>query len=210
VIRDTIAKMNMVAIGRVVLKRREHIIALETRGRGLVGLTLRYPYEVRDEKLYFDDIPEVKLPKDMLDLAAHIVETKSGHFDPAQFEDQTPQTRHRLSDRVQANTAYDVWSAGKNGRKLNHLLSRYRPPRSCQRKASSFSRSIHPNAYLIWLLKGPSQREARPPAKQRQHPTTGLKVIDDAATRPVAETIGVHGVATCMRWRCNQSGNRVS
>ena len=88
VIRDTIAKMSMVAIGRVVLTRREHIIALELRGRGLVGLTLRYPYEVRDEKLYFEDIPEVKLPKDMLDLATHVVQTKSGHFDPSQFEDR--------------------------------------------------------------------------------------------------------------------------
>ena len=88
VIRDTIAKMSMVAIGRVVLTRREHIIALESRGRGLVGLTLRYPYEVRDEKLYFEDIPEVKLPKDMLDLATYVVQTKSGHFDPSQFEDR--------------------------------------------------------------------------------------------------------------------------
>jgi DNA end-binding protein Ku len=49
-----------------------------------VGTTLRDPYEVRDEKLYFEDLPELKLPKDMLDLAAHIVETKSGHFDPSQ------------------------------------------------------------------------------------------------------------------------------
>jgi DNA end-binding protein Ku len=88
VIRDTIAKMNMVAIGRVVLTRREHIIALEARGRGLLGLTLRYPYEVRDQKPYFEDIPELNLPKEMLDLAVHIVQTKSGHFDPAQFEDR--------------------------------------------------------------------------------------------------------------------------
>jgi DNA end-binding protein Ku len=88
VIRDTIAKMNMVAIGRVVLTRREHIIALEARGRGLLGLTLRYPYEVRDEQPYFEDIPEMKTPKDMLDLATHIVRTKSGHFNPAQFEDR--------------------------------------------------------------------------------------------------------------------------
>ena len=78
----------MVAVGRVVLARREHVIALEPKGRGLVGTTLRYPYEVRDEKPYFEDIPELKLPKDMLDLAAHIVETKSGHFDPSQFEDR--------------------------------------------------------------------------------------------------------------------------
>jgi DNA end-binding protein Ku len=88
VIRDTIAKMNMVALGRVVLTRREHIIALEARGRGLLGLTLRYPYEVRDEQPYFEDIPDLKLPKEMLDLATHIVQTKAGHFDPAQFEDR--------------------------------------------------------------------------------------------------------------------------
>jgi hypothetical protein len=88
VIRDTIAKLNMVALGRVVLARREHVIALEPKGRGLVGTTLRYPYEVRDEKPYFEDIPELKLPKEMLDLAAHIVHTKSGHFDPSQFEDR--------------------------------------------------------------------------------------------------------------------------
>jgi len=88
VIRDTIAKMNMIALGRVVLTRREHIIALEPRGRGLLGLTLRYPYEVRDEQPYFEDIPDLKLPKEMLDLATHIVQTKTGHFDPAQFEDR--------------------------------------------------------------------------------------------------------------------------
>jgi len=88
VIRDTIAKMNMVALGRVVLTRREHIIALEARGRGLLGLTLRYPYEVRDEQPYFEDIPDLKLPKEMLDLATHIVQTKAGHFAPAQFEDR--------------------------------------------------------------------------------------------------------------------------
>ena len=88
VIRDTIAKLNMVALGRVVLTRREHVIALEPKGRGLLGLTLRYPYEVRDEASYFEDIPDLNLPKEMLDLATHIVNTKSGHFDPSQFQDQ--------------------------------------------------------------------------------------------------------------------------
>ncbi len=80
--------MNMAALGRVVLTRREHVIALEPRGRGLLGLTLRYPYEVREEKPYFEDIPELKLPKDMLDLASHIIDSKSGHFDPSRFEDR--------------------------------------------------------------------------------------------------------------------------
>ena len=88
VIRDTLGKLNMVALGRVVLTRREHVIALEPKGRGLLGMTLRYPYEVRDEQSYFEDIPELKLPKEMLDLATHIVNTKSGHFDPSHFEDR--------------------------------------------------------------------------------------------------------------------------
>jgi DNA end-binding protein Ku len=78
----------MVAIGKVVFTSREHIIALEARGNGLLGITLRYPYEVRDEKDYFDDIPDEKIPKDMLDLATHIVKTKEGHFDPSKFDDQ--------------------------------------------------------------------------------------------------------------------------
>jgi DNA end-binding protein Ku len=77
----------MVALGRVVFTSREHVIAIEPRGKGLLGVTLRYPYEVRSEDQYFEDIPDEKIPKDMLQLAAHIVKTKSGHFKPQQFED---------------------------------------------------------------------------------------------------------------------------
>ena len=82
VIREAIRKEGMVAIGKVVFTSREHIIALEARGKGLLGITLRYPYEVRKEADYFDDIPDEKIPKDMLELASHIVETKTGHFEP--------------------------------------------------------------------------------------------------------------------------------
>jgi DNA end-binding protein Ku len=87
VIRETVRAMNKVAIGRVVLTNREHIIALEPLGKGLMGTLLRYPYEVRSEKEYFEDIQDVKITKDMLDLAKHIVEQKSGSFEPEEFED---------------------------------------------------------------------------------------------------------------------------
>ena len=66
---------------------REHVIALEPRGKGLMGTLLGYPYEVRDEDEYFEDIPAGHVTKDMLDLAKHIVQTKSGHFKPEKFED---------------------------------------------------------------------------------------------------------------------------
>ena len=87
VIRETIRSLDKVALARVVLTNREHVIALEAHDKGLVGMLLRYPYEVRDAAEYFDDIQDVKITKDMLDLAKHIVEKKSGHFEPERFED---------------------------------------------------------------------------------------------------------------------------
>jgi DNA end-binding protein Ku len=88
VIRETIREMAKVAIGRVVRTNREHIIALEPLDKGLMGTLLRYPYEVRDPQEYFDEIQDVKVTKDMLDLATHIVNQKSGRFEPDKFEDQ--------------------------------------------------------------------------------------------------------------------------
>lgn len=88
VIREAIRKEGMVALGRVVFTNREHVIALEARDQGMMGVTLRYPYEVRDQADYFDAVEDEKIPKDMLDLAIHIVNTKKGHFHPEKFEDQ--------------------------------------------------------------------------------------------------------------------------
>jgi DNA end-binding protein Ku len=87
VIREAIRKEGMVALGTIVFTSREHVIALEPRENGMVGVTLRYPYEVRNSAEYFEDIEDEKVPKDMLDLAVHIVETKRGEFEPQKFED---------------------------------------------------------------------------------------------------------------------------
>jgi DNA end-binding protein Ku len=87
VIREAIRKEGMVALGTIVFTSREHVIAVEPRDNGMVGVTLRYPYEVRDPAEYFEDIEDEKVPKDMLDLAVHIVETKRGEFEPQKFED---------------------------------------------------------------------------------------------------------------------------
>ena len=96
VIPETIRSLDQVAIGRVVLTNREHVIALKARDKGLMGMLLRYPYEFRDAAEYFDDIPE-----DMLDLAKHIVETKAGHFEPAKFEDHYESALHELLQKKQ-------------------------------------------------------------------------------------------------------------
>jgi Ku protein len=88
VIRDAMKDKDRVALARIVLTNREHIIAIEPLGKGLLGITLRYPYEVRDEREYFDDIKNPKISKDMIELASHILDSKAAHFDPSKFKDQ--------------------------------------------------------------------------------------------------------------------------
>ena len=88
VIRDAMKDQDRVALARIVLTNREHIIAIEPLGKGLLGTTLRYPYELRDEDDYFDDIKNPKISKDMVELASHILDTKAAHFDPSKFEDE--------------------------------------------------------------------------------------------------------------------------
>ncbi len=87
VIRDAMRAKKMVGLARVVLTRREHVVMLEPFDKGLLATTVRYPYEIRDQADYFSDIPDLKLPAEMMQLAAHIVDTKAGHFDPKSFED---------------------------------------------------------------------------------------------------------------------------
>jgi DNA end-binding protein Ku len=102
VIREAIKKEGMVAIAKIVFTSREHVIALEARGKGMLGVTLRYPYEIRKQQEYFDDIPDEKIPNDMLDLATHIVATKAGHFDPDKFEDRYEDALKDLIKQKQA------------------------------------------------------------------------------------------------------------
>jgi DNA end-binding protein Ku len=87
VIRDAIREKGLVALGRVVVSRREYVVMLEAFEKGLLATTLRYAYEVREPAAYFEDIPDLKLPAEMKQLAAHILDTKAAHFEPTKFTD---------------------------------------------------------------------------------------------------------------------------
>src|SRR5215468_9338829 len=102
VIRDAMREKKMVGLGRVVLSRREHVVMLEPFDKGVLATTLRYDYEVRNQAEYFRDIPDLKLPDEMLKLAAHIVETKAGHFDPKAAEDHYEKALIELLKNKQA------------------------------------------------------------------------------------------------------------
>lgn len=102
VIRDAMEKEDLAGLARVVVYRRERLLLLRPRGKGLLATALRYRNEVRDEKDYFDEIDDKKVPADMLKLAVHILETKKGHFKPEKFEDRY---ENALLDMIKAKQA---------------------------------------------------------------------------------------------------------
>jgi DNA end-binding protein Ku len=135
VIRETVRSMNKVAIGRLVLTNREHIVALEPLGKGLMGTLLRYPYEVRSESEYFDDIQDVKVTKDMLDLAKHIVEKKSGSFEPDKFEDHYESALTDLINKKRSGIRPTAKATPKTGGNVINLMDALKRSLANERQA---------------------------------------------------------------------------
>ena len=108
VIRDAMTRKKMVGIGRVVLNRRERMLMLAPRNRGMLATTLRYPYEVRQDAEYFESIGDVKLPAEMLEIAQEIISRKSGHFQPDKFTDRYEEAVVGMLRAKQAGQAFTV------------------------------------------------------------------------------------------------------
>jgi DNA end-binding protein Ku len=102
VIRDAMKDQDRVALARIVLTSREHVMAIEPFGKGLLGTTLRYPYEMREAEDYFEDIKTPRITKDMIALARHILDTKAAHFDPSTFKDSYEEALKALVRRKAA------------------------------------------------------------------------------------------------------------
>ncbi|GGF67712.1 non-homologous end joining protein Ku [Azorhizobium oxalatiphilum] len=87
-LRDGMRKAKVAALARTVLFRRLRTVLIRPHGSGLIGTTLNFDYEVRSAEQAFEDLPEVKVEGEMLDLAQHIIATKTGEFDPRTMDDR--------------------------------------------------------------------------------------------------------------------------
>jgi DNA end-binding protein Ku len=87
-IRDGMAAAHVVAIARTVLFRRVRSVLIRGHDKGMIANTLNFDYEIRSSDEAFSELPAVRVDAEMLDLALHIIETKSGRFDPEKFDDR--------------------------------------------------------------------------------------------------------------------------
>ena len=141
VIREAMHKEDLAGLARVVIYRREHLLLLRPRGKGLLATTLRYKAEVRDEHEYFDDIPNVKVPADMVKLATHILESKKGHFDPDKFEDRYETALNSLIKAKRAGKAPPVLAEPRQSNVINLMDALRRSAQGDRRRPASERRN---------------------------------------------------------------------
>jgi Ku protein len=147
VIRDAMKRQDKVALARIVLSNREHVIALKPLGKGMLGTTLRYPYELRDENDYFEDIPNPNVSKDMVDLATHILDGKSATFDPDKFEDKYETALKALVKRKAAGKTVEVPESESTPRNVVDLMDALRQSLGKTGKSGAKSRKRKAKAY---------------------------------------------------------------
>ncbi len=136
VIREAMRGKGMVALARVVLAKRERVIMLQPWDKGLMGTTLRYPYEIRDAKEYFDDIPNVKVAPDMLKLAEHILQSKKADFDPSQFVDHYEEAVVEMLKNKQAGISAPRERASARSQNVVNLMDALRSSIAREKGAS--------------------------------------------------------------------------
>jgi Ku protein len=165
VIRDAMKDQDRVALARIVLTNREHVIAIEPMGKGLIGTTLRYPYQLREAGDYFENIKNPKISKDMIELATHILDSKAGHFDPSKFKDEYEDALKKLVKRKAAGKPIKAAQPEEEPSNVISLMDALK--QSLKGKAAAKS-SARPPA----RRRGPQRRTAkkahRSPARQRK------------------------------------------
>jgi Ku protein len=165
VIRDAMKDKDRVALARIVLSNREHVLAIEPLGKGLLGTTLRYPYELRDEDEYFDDIKNPKISKDMIELATHILDSKAAHFDPSKFKDEYENALKTLVKRKAAGKPVKVVEREERPDNVINLMDALR--QSLKGKASA-KRASHASSRASRRTARPAKKAYRSAARQRK------------------------------------------
>jgi len=167
VIREAMRGKKMVALGRVVLAKRERIIMLQPWGKGLMGATLRYGYEVRDQKEFFDDLPDVKIAPDMLKLAQHILASKEADFDPSEFVDHYEDAVVEMLKKKQAGIAVPKGQPAAQAPNVVNLMDALKRSIAGGKKSSPKSKKrIQGQSEMLLPISGKKGKEAARPVSR--------------------------------------------
>jgi DNA end-binding protein Ku len=184
VIRDAMKGKDVVALGRIVLNKRERVIALKPFDKGLLGTTLHYAYEVRDAADYFDDIADVKISGEMLKLAQHIMDTKLGEFDPSQFEDHYETALVEMLKQKQAGFKPPKSKERPSAPNVVNLMDALRQSIAAGRRTPAAEKTTAPKAAKKGKKRAEGQREMLLPIAGKG--ASAAKEAKKPASKPAA------------------------
>jgi DNA end-binding protein Ku len=168
VIREAMSRKKMVGLGRVVLGRRERMLMLQPRGKGMLATTLRYSYEVRQDAEYFADIGDLKLSPEMIDIAQEIIGRNAGHLEPDTFNDRYEEAVAGMLHAKQAGQAFAVPEAAEPGNVVDIM--------------DALKRSLE--------AVGANRRPRAPSKKPAETPAAGAATVTPPARRAKARKAG--------------------
>jgi len=140
VIRDAMSREGLIGLGRIVLSSRERPFLVEPMGAGLRGVTLRFSHEVRSADDYFSEIPQMKLPAEMMKLAQHIIRTKSAEFDPSMLSDHYRSALVRILRKKQAKRPAHMPAVKPSQENVFNLMDALRRSIAAEPKAKAAPR----------------------------------------------------------------------
>jgi DNA end-binding protein Ku len=146
VIRDAMRDKERVALAQIVLTNRDHVMAIEPFAKIMLGTTLRYDYEVRDEKELSRGVANPKIPQEMVSLASHILDTKAGHFDPSQFKDDFENSLRKLVKRKAAGKPIAAPEEKKRPSHVIDLMEALRQSLKGSDREASGPRKVRPKS----------------------------------------------------------------
>ncbi|MFT4079071.1 Ku protein [Rhodomicrobium sp.] len=197
VIRDAMAAEGVAGLGRAVINRRERLFMLEPRDAGILATSLHYNYEVRGDEAYFEDIPEIKIPGEMLDLAKHIIGTKRGHFDIAAFDDRY---ENALAEMIKAKQAGRPVEAARPAQPTNviNLMDALRKSVAAEKGtkiAAAPASKEEPKAKKSAAKAAPraaAEARAEPERKPRAAKAKAAAVPPPPRSKPERKRAGIH------------------
>ena len=207
VIRAGLAKRKAAAIARTVLFRRLRPVLIRAQGAGLVADTLEFDHEVRDAAKVFDDIPELKLDKEMLDLARHIIDTKRGKFQPERFEDRYDDALAALVKAKAEGKAIPKPKPPEAAKPIDLMEAlRKSAAAKAKAKAPAEARGLPAQGRLTWRSRPTAPSATSAPPTSRPGPTAAATATPSwcrSTRRGGCTTTSASRSAT--RWRAGRS-----
>lgn len=174
VVRDALRESGKVGIGQLTMRGREDLIALEPVGKGLGLQTLRYEAELKSDEDVFSVFNEAKVRKDLLKMAQQLIESHSGAFDPAAFQDHYASAlRQLVKEKVEKGKVVDVGGGDEEapGNVVDFMEALKRSVAADKRGADSGDRRSRSDSAAARKPAGrraaPAKKKAASPARKR-------------------------------------------